>query len=1252
MKSSERKPSLSAANTRAAEPVAGLQEELNEKNILFSLSKQIAQVRAKADLMQLIKDKFSQLFYFYHCTICILEEDKKSYRAFLLDPNSKIKVHSKYKHLVSNTYPVNNGIDDVTLASPLPVIFDFDTIVSKGQMPPQGMIIYEAGIREMVGAALELEKERFGFIVFYSDVKSNFTPKHIPLIETIASLIAPVVSNIIATEKVEKKIKERDALLMISDAIASVKDRHDFLEVINNKLKQLFAFTHSIVLKFSDDHQTLFTFLLDPNSKSKQHVDYQDIVSSHLSAEDSLIRTLLEAKGPVVFDIEQEADKPGAHPYLKMNYRTGLEEFAGVVLRQADQQPLGVLYFYADEKGTFSDDILRLIHGLSYHLSTAIINILHHEEILQHDRENEILLELSNEVVGIKEKPDLIRVISKSLKKFFKYDDCHIVLYNKTRRTYRTYIYHAQDKHVNNPVFQSLVNLDIPEEDTIIDYSHLPVIIDVETLAKAGIDFGLKIYEMGIREFIRVKLTDASEVVGLLILLSDEKTTFSQYSAGLLQKISFQLSKAISGLLAREEILRRDNENKALLSLSVAIASIRDKRDLLKVVNHELKSILRFTDLSISVYDEFRETYQVFLQDCPTMGLHSDYETMPTAKDHLQDGLQQLALSSESPIFLTEENLRAMDEPSVQFMLGAGIKELAVIRLQQGNQVIGVMVLMSSLSNVLIQGAQSLIQRVSHHIATSVSNIIANEEIDHKDQEKSMLLAFSKDIAGVTAKKELEEVIWHHFVNHFQIQNYIITARNSDEQTHSYYLFDRSGDYENLAGFDEIKAAKWPVESKLFDLSYIAYAPIIFDSDLLLKQGVITESYANFWKIAGLERWMGVPLRVGNEDIGVFWTLPGAVNEPLLNEISSQVGFAINSILANDKITQQLAEISHFKEKLEEENYYLQAEVQSGFSYSDIIGSGTEMQKVFQLLTQVSFANSTVLILGETGTGKELIARAIHNSSPRKDKLMVKVNCAALPANLIESELFGHEKGSFTGATERRIGKFELASQGTLFLDEIGEMPVDLQVKLLRAIQEKEIERVGGRGTIKVDVRIIAATNRNLEKGVEEGKFRSDLFYRLNVFPITLPPLRNRKEDIPVLAAHFLHKYVKNTGKKISSISIKAMEELMAYDWPGNVRELEHLMERSILMTSGNTVKEMHLPVSRKEFNVQDGEGDRIKTFEENERDYIIKVLAKCNGKIFGRGGAAELLEINVGTLNSKIKKLGIQKGMVFMKKP
>jgi two-component system response regulator HydG len=316
--------------------------------------------------------------------------------------------------------------------------------------------------------------------------------------------------------------------------------------------------------------------------------------------------------------------------------------------------------------------------------------------------------------------------------------------------------------------------------------------------------------------------------------------------------------------------------------------------------------------------------------------------------------------------------------------------------------------------------------------------------------------------------------------------------------------------------------------------------------------------------------------------------------------------------------------------------------------FRGIIGNSKPWKKILDTVLTVAPSVTSILLLGESGTGKEKIAECIHLLSPRKTRPFIKVNCAALPSTLIESELFGHERGAFTGAFDRRVGKFEQASGGTIFLDEIGEMPLETQAKLLRVLQEKEIERIGGRETIKTDVRVVAATNRNLEKEIAEGRFRMDLYYRLNVFPITLPPLRDRKEDIPILALHFIHYFSRKIGKKVADISGEALEKMLWYDWPGNIRELENIIERTILLTNGTVVTEIILPEMKPSARAQMHMDETIRTIEENERLNIIAALKKCGGRISGEGGAAELLNINVSTLNSKIKKLGIIKENFF----
>lgn len=308
-----------------------------------------------------------------------------------------------------------------------------------------------------------------------------------------------------------------------------------------------------------------------------------------------------------------------------------------------------------------------------------------------------------------------------------------------------------------------------------------------------------------------------------------------------------------------------------------------------------------------------------------------------------------------------------------------------------------------------------------------------------------------------------------------------------------------------------------------------------------------------------------------------------------------------------------------------------------------IIGKSEALQDVVEKIRVVAPTDTSVLVVGESGTGKEKVAHAVHDLSERNSNTIVIVNCAALPHSLIESELFGHEKGSFTGANTMRIGKFEQANGGTIFLDEIGELPLDSQVKLLRVLQEKEIERLGGNKTLKVNVRIVAATNRSLEKEVAEGRFRLDLYYRLNVFPIELPPLRERKEDIELLAKYFLKKYASASRRNIHSISRHAMEQLLGYHWPGNIRELEHLIERSVLLAKTSEIESVDLPKTVE--SQSGGSPGVLKSMEEMEKEHIMNALESSCGKVSGIGGAAELLKMQPQTLYSKMKKLGIDKG-------
>src|SRR6266576_3860090 len=373
-----------------------------------------------------------------------------------------------------------------------------------------------------------------------------------------------------------------------------------------------------------------------------------------------------------------------------------------------------------------------------------------------------------------------------------------------------------------------------------------------------------------------------------------------------------------------------------------------------------------------------------------------------------------------------------------------------------------------------------------------------------------------------------------------------------------------------------------------------------------------------------------------------------------LSQAAGQIAIAIENALA-------YREISELKDKLAQEKLYLEEEIRSEMDFEQIVGSSAALKHVLQMVETVAPNDSTVLLLGETGTGKELIARAIHDRSRRRERTLVKLNCAAIPTGLLESELFGHEKGAFTGAISQRVGRMELADQGTLFLDEVGDIPTEIQPKLLRALQEREFERLGSTHTRRVNIRLIAATNRNLEKMIAAREFRSDLYYRLHVFPIRIPPLRERKEDIPQLVSFFVQKFAKQMQKKIEAISPVVMKGLTAWDWPGNIRELENFIERAVIVTRGksleapvgelrktNTVAFPHAAqnsveqVAGERTDSQSDQTSIADEYERRQRDEIVRALTACNGRVGGADGAAARLGMNRTTFLSRMKKFGI----------
>jgi len=1046
--------------------------------------------------------------------------------------------------------------------------------------------------------------------------------------------------NAAPDRRIQSLEKERRILLALGDDITRIREKDDLLRFFSSRIRELYPFSHTIVTLIEQEGQTYTPFLLDPASSAiKDHPEYPAMVAGHFSLNEPFIQTILSNNAPTAFILEDVMYEPDSPPYLRVNYEGGIREILMTPLKN-QEQTFGFLHMYSKDTTSFTCEFRDMIGNLSLQISNAVMNIIKNEEIAHEKWLNEILLSLSNEMVKVRDRQDLLKIISSSLREVIGFSHGMMTVMDESADHYKAWLIDAEARLMELTDAGNALSIPTTTEDGIYDIASLyykPLVFDMQLFDIDSMPLWFKLhYEAGAREMIVKILGCNGSSKYSLILFADKPGTFKEEATNIIQRICSQLYTAASNISANEEIRERENEKSFLLDFSSDIAAVRSKDDLSYAVNKCLKKLNTPLGYVVLKLNEDQGVLNTYIHDGST-----------TVNDHRYSAdaaLQQRVLDSEIPLLFSINAAlnKGVDCPHLQSWKKMGIKTMVGTPLRTGNKTLGIFWLGVDEVNM------PLLQGMCDQISVAMHNIIANEEILRRETEQSFLLEFSHDVSRVHTKDDLKQAISRVLDKIWNTKLVMIRIIEDDGVTLGAYIYDETR-FEDNSLFLSMAAKNYDIHEKRSAIVLNSEDPVIFNvaEEVQKNDG----SFAQLWKDSGLSSAFGTRLRVGDVNLGTMWLLTNGINLTILKGICAQISIAISNIRANEKI---LA----YKQKLEMENDYLREQIKTIYNFSEIVGSGPQMQRAYHLMSQVADTNSTVLLLGETGTGKELIARAIHNASSRKNKLMVKVNCAALPAHLIESELFGHEKGAFTGAVDKRIGKFELANHSTLFLDEIGEMPLELQVKLLRVLQERELERIGGKTTIRLDVRIIAATNRNLEAEVQAGRFRSDLYYRLNVFPINLPPLRERREDIEQLAYAFLAKFSKNIGKRVTSISAKVMQELRSYNWPGNVRELEHLVERSILLCEGQTLTEIHLPGRQhpadNENNGSNGSSLELSngngTLEQMEKAHIIGVLKRCSGKISGAGGAAEILDIPGTTLHSKMKKLGISKADYFTK--
>jgi formate hydrogenlyase transcriptional activator len=684
-----------------------------------------------------------------------------------------------------------------------------------------------------------------------------------------------------------------------------------------------------------------------------------------------------------------------------------------------------------------------------------------------------------------------------------------------------------------------------------------------------------------------------------------------------------------------QELSRKLDHLRLMLKITTALVSQLDLQELIQVISSSIREVIEVDTISVSLFDYEEGALRDFATDAaPGSATRKKGFRIP-----LEGTPLGLAFTSGQPVLVDIFDTEQFPSDVFRRVYDAGYRSGGAVPLIAKGRKLGVIGFISKREKAFSDEDKELMCQVANQVAVAVENALnferaraAEEEAKRQSERLQLLLEINNAVVSHLDLQSLMRAISSCLdkVAHFDTMGLALY----DPETNTMRAYANPTDQNFIEEGQPI-----PLEGSVVGLTFTTGKPVLLSR---LDDERFQSDWNRRFRKAGFKSGGCVPLivhgrKLGTLGVATYREVQFSDHEvELLCQVASQVAIAVENMLA-------FRDIETLKNKLASEKLYLEDEIRTDRNFDELIGASQSFKRILKQVETVAPTDSAVLIRGETGTGKELLARAIHNLSARHERTLVKINCAAIPTGLLESELFGHEKGAFTGAISQRIGRFELANKGSLFLDEVGDIPLDLQPKLLRVLQEQEFERLGSTRTQKVDVRLIAATNCDLEQMVAEKKYRSDLYYRLNVFPVTIPPLRERREDIPALTLFFTQKYARRLKKQITAIPTETMSALTAYSWPGNVRELEHFIERAVILTTGS-----NLEVSISELKTSESEpasAPEFATLLDAEREHIRRALEESHWVIGGPNGAAVRLGMKRTTLQSRMQRLGLERG-------
>jgi formate hydrogenlyase transcriptional activator len=1108
---------------------------------------------------------------------------------------------------------------------------------------PLVKILRAEGVKSGCSVPLIAHGEAVGVLTVMSFREEAFSESVAELLTQIGGQIALAVENALSFDRARqaerRAARERDRirlLLDINNAVVSHLELGALVKMVSARLLEILPHEGAGIALYEPEQNLL---------REYENIAYKDFVAFQkgiaIPLEGTPAGLVFTSGRPLLLkrpDLERFPVDPGQRA------TEGGRKSACLAPLISHGRKLGILGIGSSQEDRFTEADLELLTQIADQVAIAVENSVNFERAREAERELalkldhlRLMLRINNTVVSQLDLRELLDAISVSIRDAMGCDTVGVGLYNQESKKLIAFSTQFPPGH---PFREK--GVEIPFEGTtggLAFTTGQPVFLNKPDPERFNSYYAKRIYEDGYRSGGSIPLIAQGRKLGVLGVASKSEYAFSDEDKEFLAQVANQVAIAVDNALnyerardAERELARSLDHLRLMLKITTAVVSKLDLREILKVISSSVREVMRNDLVGVNLFDEESGQLRPIAADFPSdLNIKEEWLRIP-----IENTLPGLAFTSGQPVFVDKADLDGLTSDYERQGYEDGYRSGGNIPLIARGRKLGALGVASKRPNAFSAEDIELICQSANQIAIAVDNAlnfdrarVAEQQAKRQSDRLQLLLNLNNAIASALDLPALFRAVSDSLRHVFQHDFAILGLYDERKKELSAYAMD-SADGLNL--FEEGMLA--PIEGAPAELAITTKRAVIIGPGDAQKYSseMVRRSVEQ-----GLRSSCTAPLLRHNRVIGVMTIASKreAVFTPddgeLFLQIAGQIAIAVENALA-------YREIDALKDKLASEKLYLEDEIRTEHNFEELIGASPSFKRILKQVETVAPTDSTVLIRGETGTGKELIARAIHSLSGRSERTLVKINCAAIPSGLLESEIFGHEKGAFTGAITQRIGRFELANKGTLFLDEIGDIPVELQPKLLRVLQEQEFERLGSTRTQKVDVRLIAATNADLEQLVADKKYRSDLYYRLNVFPITIPPLRERPEDIPALTRFFTQKYARRLKKSIEAIPAEVMTALTNYPWPGNVRELEHFIERAVVLTHGPD-----LEVSLSELkSTAPAISVNISTLEDAERGHIIRALDETNWVIGGPNGAAARLGMKRTTLQSKMQKLGI----------